>query len=96
MAKIRYEVQKSMVIESKPWSVGDDVLGHAAQLNGTLGPLAYFATESEARAWADEMNARQAAGTAPPFEVEIPYWIEDVAAFKARHAPSGIGSVKFV
>lgn len=86
------------IVPGKPWVVRDAVLGRAAQTAGAMGPLAYFATEEEARAWTADMNAKHAAGTAPPFEVEDYRGasVEGYTRFVSEHTPTGPGEVKFV
>ena len=95
----RYSMNRAPgIVPGKPWVVRDHVLGRTAQTAGAMGPLAYFGTEHEARVWADEMNARQAAGTAPPFEVEDYRGtsVEGFTRFISEHTPTGPGEVKCV
>ena len=92
----RYFVRSAAgIVSGKPWAVSDDIAGACAQTAGARGPLAYFATQAEADGWAAEMNARHADGTAPDFEIEIPYWVDE-AAFRAKHTPPGGVGVKFL
>ena len=97
-AEIRYSMNHAPgIVPGKPWAVRDHALGRAAQTDGLKGPLAYFATKGEAREWADEMNRRHVAGTAPAFEIENPYSHPVRAAeFIAKNTPSIPGTVKFV
>ncbi|UPZ27700.1 hypothetical protein MUK60_07610 [Streptomyces sp. LRE541] len=88
------------IVPGKPWAVRDHVLGRAAQTDGLQGPLAYFATEDEARTWTADMNARHFAGTAPAYEVET--YRGGSAVGEAEHVAwntpldPALGDVKFV
>jgi hypothetical protein len=86
------------IVPGKPWAVRDHVLGRAAQTAGRMGPLAYFTTKGEASEWADEMNAKHAAGTAPAYEVEEYQGgsAEGYARFVTEHTATGPGEIKFV